>query len=109
MESERNYQSLRDYLAKRDGHLSLALLPRPERNSMSGRELEVEINRWVMELGNKETLRKFIELHLATCHLRNRFRENVNLNMSDFQRRIMDICDTDDRKIRENARRVNRW
>ena len=44
--SERNYQSVLNHLTKQNGHLSLALLPRPERNSMSGREIEIEINRW---------------------------------------------------------------
>ena len=37
--SERNYQSLINHLIKRYGHLSLAILPKPERNSMTRRQL----------------------------------------------------------------------
>ena len=72
----RNYQSLKTFLRGK-GRLSWVLLPGAERHSISGRELEVEISKWVAELNDHDTFQKLVAIHLVSLHLKNRVRETI--------------------------------
>ena len=64
---DRNYNTLRAYLLEKDGVLPCVLLPKKQFNSVSGCDLNDEVSKWGMELENRETLYKFLFLHLSFC------------------------------------------
>ena len=103
---DRNFRTLRTYLLQKDGVLPRVLLPKKQFNSISGCDLNSEVSRWIMELENKETLYKFLYLHLIPTHLKTRVSSSLSLGLADFKRSVMDCCDADLRKTRDASKEV---
>ena len=76
---ERNYRTLKEFLMSGQERVSNILLPRTERGAMSSRELDDEISHWLAEFRSEGVLEKFVTIHLAPPHLKNRLREKLHL------------------------------
>ena len=104
---ERNYRTLKEFLMSGQERVSDILLPRTERGSMSSRELEDEISHWMAEFRSEGVLKKFVTIHLAPPHLKNRLREKLHLCESDFRTAWRVMLDTDEQEAKVRARNVN--
>ena len=104
---ERNYRTLKKFLMSGQERVSNILLPRTERGAMSSRELDDEINHWLAEFRNEGVLEKFVTIHLAPPHLKNRLREKLHLCESDFRNAWKVMLDTDEQDAKVRARNVN--
>ena len=71
--------------------------------SISGCDLNDEVSEWAFELEDREVLQKFLYLHLIPNQLRNRLSSILSLELVDFERCVMDICDADFRKSKDAA------
>ena len=82
---DRNFHTLKEFLLSGQARVSNVLLARPDKHSMSSRELGDEINHWLAEFRNEGVLTKFLTIHLAPPQLKKRLREKLHLKDKDFQ------------------------
>ena len=101
---DRNFESLSKYLMEKDGVLPKVLLPKKQFDSVSGYDLKNEVNKWIIDLKNDEILQKFLYMLLIPNHLKKRVSSSLSLGLADFKRCVMNTCDTDFRKTREESR-----
>jgi len=104
---ERNYRTLKEFLMSGQERVSNILLPRTERGAMSSRELDDQISHWLAEFRSEGVLEKFVTIHLAPPHLKNRLREKLHLCESDFRNAWKVMLDTDEQEAKARARNVN--
>ena len=103
----RNYDTLKEFLMSGQARVSNVLLARPDKHSMSSRELGDEINHWLAEFRKEGVLTKFLTIHLAPPQLKKRLREKLHLKDKDFQIAWKVMLDTNEQEAKGRARNIN--
>ena len=72
--------------------------------NISGSDLNFEVSKLLLGLENKETLQKFLFMHLIPNHLINRVSSSLSLGLQEFK--VMDVCDADLRNSKDASRDI---
>ena len=105
--NNQNYLTLKKFLIGGEGRLSHVLFQRAEKHSVSGQELDVEIGKFMAELRDVATLKKFVTIHLAPPRLRGKIREKLHLDVKKFDLAVRTIVDTSNQDTKTRAMNVN--
>ena len=103
------YKTLKKFLANRDGQLGRIFRAKPDWHTVSGLSLDLEVRKWETELKKKDSLTKFLYIHLAPKEIKSKVKQKLLLDIDTFKSHCKNVCDINDQKKKEEANNFHYW